>query len=150
MNKTLKYALGAVLTAGVITPALAQDNFPDVSLRVLNRINDGFRPSFRLYVSSHIGNGFVRVVEYRRNFARLAGKTALVWSEQGIGDEIMFANPINDALAEARHLVLECNARLVPIFRRSFPSASVVARRDPPDPADRAPAPGGVRVRAGP
>lgn len=30
MNKTLKYALGAVLTAGVITPALAQNNFPDV------------------------------------------------------------------------------------------------------------------------
>jgi len=30
MNKTLKYALGAVLTAGIITPALAQNNFPDV------------------------------------------------------------------------------------------------------------------------
>jgi hypothetical protein len=30
MNKTLKYALGVVLTAGVIAPAFAQDNFPDV------------------------------------------------------------------------------------------------------------------------
>jgi hypothetical protein len=30
MNKTLKYALGVVLTAGLIVPALAQDNFPDV------------------------------------------------------------------------------------------------------------------------
>ncbi|HZH98073.1 MAG TPA: S-layer homology domain-containing protein, partial [Fimbriimonadaceae bacterium] len=30
MNKTLKLALGAVLTAGVMTSAMAQDNFPDV------------------------------------------------------------------------------------------------------------------------
>jgi hypothetical protein len=30
MNKTLKLALGAVLTAGLIMPAFAQDNFPDV------------------------------------------------------------------------------------------------------------------------
>lgn len=30
MNKTLKYALGAVLTVGILTPVFAQDNFPDV------------------------------------------------------------------------------------------------------------------------
>jgi len=30
MNKTLKYALGAVLTAGMVMPVFAQDNFPDV------------------------------------------------------------------------------------------------------------------------
>jgi hypothetical protein len=30
MNKTLKYALGAVLSVGIVTPVLAQDNFPDV------------------------------------------------------------------------------------------------------------------------
>jgi hypothetical protein len=30
MNKTLKLALGAVLTAGIVMPVLAQDNFPDV------------------------------------------------------------------------------------------------------------------------
>jgi len=65
----------------------------------------------------------------------LAGQTVLVWSEQGIGDEIMFANPVADAIAEAKHVVLECNARLVPIFRRSFAAAAVVARSDPPDPA---------------
>jgi hypothetical protein len=30
MNKTLRYALGAVLTAGFVLPVVAQDNFPDV------------------------------------------------------------------------------------------------------------------------
>jgi hypothetical protein len=65
----------------------------------------------------------------------LSGKRVLIWSEQGIGDEIMFASVIPNAIAEAQHVILECNARLVPLCRRSFPTATVVARRDPPDPA---------------
>lgn len=63
----------------------------------------------------------------------LDGKTILLWSEQGIGDEIMFANPIPDLLATGAHLVMECGERLVPIFERSFEGAVVVARHDPPD-----------------
>ena len=62
----------------------------------------------------------------------LKGRRVLVWSEQGIGDEIMFANPIPDLLASGAELVLECNDRLAPIFQRSFPDAAVVARSDPP------------------
>ena len=65
----------------------------------------------------------------------LAGKNVLVWSEQGIGDEIMFANALPDLIAEARHVAIECNERLVPLYRRSFPSATVVARATPPDEA---------------
>jgi len=65
----------------------------------------------------------------------LAGKSVLVWSEQGIGDEIMFANALPDVIAEARHVTIECNQRLVPLYRRSFPSATVVARASPPDEA---------------
>jgi tetratricopeptide (TPR) repeat protein len=64
----------------------------------------------------------------------LAGRTILVWSEQGIGDEIMFANPIPDLLEGGAKLVLECNERLAPVFQRSFPGAVVVPRLDPPDP----------------
>ena len=64
----------------------------------------------------------------------LAGKRVLVWSEQGIGDEIMFANALPDAIEESDHVIFECSARLVPIFQRSFPDATIVARNDPPDP----------------
>ena len=56
-----------------------------------------------------------------------------MWSEQGIGDEIMFANPIPDLLADGAELVLECGERLVPLFARSFQAATVVACCDPPD-----------------
>ena len=63
----------------------------------------------------------------------LKGKTILVWSEQGIGDEIMFASPISDLLVDGAKLVLECGERLVPLFSRSFKGAIVVARQNPPD-----------------
>jgi len=63
----------------------------------------------------------------------LKGKTILVWSEQGIGDEIMFAGPISELLVDGAKLVLECGERLVPLFSRSFKGAIVVARQNPPD-----------------
>ncbi len=64
----------------------------------------------------------------------LEGKTLLVWSEQGIGDEIMFANMLPDIVDAGATLVMECNGRLVPIFTRSLGGCLAVARTDPPDP----------------
>lgn len=71
----------------------------------------------------------------------LTGKTILIWSEQGVGDEIMFANPLPDVAAEAEQMVLECNPRFVQIFERSNPGAIVTARKNPPDPEIAASAP---------
>lgn len=55
----------------------------------------------------------------------LAGKTLLVFAEQGIGDEIMFASCLPDVLEQAGHCVIECTRRLYPLFKRSFPNATV-------------------------
>lgn len=62
----------------------------------------------------------------------LAGKTLLVTCEQGLGDEIMFASIVPDAVREAGHCIVECDARLESLFRRSFPNATVfgVNRRE--------------------
>ncbi|HTO51487.1 MAG TPA: tetratricopeptide repeat protein [Burkholderiales bacterium] len=57
----------------------------------------------------------------------LAGRTLLVHSEQGIGDEILFASCLPDIVRAAGHCVIECSPRLAPIFRRSFPEATVHA-----------------------
>ncbi len=55
----------------------------------------------------------------------------LVTAEQGIGDQIMFASVIPDLLARAESdggsVLLECEPRLVSLFARSFPKASVHA-----------------------
>ena len=61
----------------------------------------------------------------------LADKTILVWGEQGVGDEILHSSMLPDLLSVASHVILECEARLVPLFSRSFPQAMVVARTNP-------------------
>ena len=56
---------------------------------------------------------------------QLAGKRILVYAEQGLGDEIMFASCLPDLLRTGAHCVIECNTRLAAVFRRSFPQAHV-------------------------
>jgi tetratricopeptide (TPR) repeat protein/SAM-dependent methyltransferase len=56
----------------------------------------------------------------------LEGKTVLIYAEQGLGDEIMFASCIPDLLARAGHCIIECAPRLATLFARSFPTATIV------------------------
>ena len=62
----------------------------------------------------------------------LDGKTLLVWGEQAVGDELMFATMLNDLQDRAGKLIVETEHRLQPLFERAFPGVEVVARTDPP------------------
>lgn len=55
----------------------------------------------------------------------LAGKRLLVCAEEGVGDEILYASIYRDVMALGAELILECDARLLPVLRRSFPEALV-------------------------
>ncbi|MDX2223291.1 MAG: tetratricopeptide repeat protein [Rhodospirillaceae bacterium] len=68
-----------------------------------------------------------------------AGRKLLVWAEQGVGDEILYATLLPDLIARGFNLVFECDPRLVTLFARSFPGVTVAARRDPPDAATQDP-----------
>ena len=62
--------------------------------------------------------------------ADLAGKSLLVIGEQGLGDEILFANTLPDILARlgpSGKLTIAVEKRLVPMFARAFPTAQVGA-----------------------
>jgi tetratricopeptide (TPR) repeat protein len=63
--------------------------------------------------------------------AHLKRTRLLITSEQGVGDQLMFASFIGDLATRARDdggsLVLECDPRLVPLFARSFPGVTVKA-----------------------
>lgn len=59
-------------------------------------------------------------------------RTILVWKEQGIGDDIRFASCYPDLIQRAGHVIIETDARLVPLYQRSFPQASVRAQRTDP------------------
>jgi Tfp pilus assembly protein PilF len=51
---------------------------------------------------------------------RLSNGRLLLWPEQGVGDEVMFAGLIPDVAQTGNRCVLECDERLEPLFRRSF------------------------------
>ena len=61
--------------------------------------------------------------------------TLVVLAEQGLGDEIMFASCLPDALARVGHLIVECEPRLAALYRRSFPQATVLPTRREQDAA---------------
>jgi tetratricopeptide (TPR) repeat protein len=58
---------------------------------------------------------------------KLASGRLLIWGEQGVGDEIMFAGLIPDVTRTGNGCALDCDARLKPLFARSFPGIDVVS-----------------------
>jgi tetratricopeptide (TPR) repeat protein len=58
----------------------------------------------------------------------LAGRSILVYGEQGLGDEIMFASCLDEVIARAELTVVECDARLANLYRRAFPRARIEPR----------------------
>lgn len=80
--------------------------------------------------------GTVRFAEFGKRWEvadDLNGKTLLVYGEQGLGDEILFANILNDtfeALGPNGKMILAVEPRLKTLFKRSFPQAEVVSHLD--------------------
>lgn len=99
----------------------------------MGKLEEGFReyeirndPNFRTYVH-HMIEAPVWAGE------PLDGKRILLVGEQGLGDEIMFANvlpDIADAIGPNGKLQIAVDSRLVPLFQRSFPKADVGACDD--------------------
>jgi len=64
------------------------------------------------------------------NHEALDGKTLLVFLEQGIGDEIMFASCLPDLSQKQGRVTLICYDRLTHLFQRAFPNIDVVGYHD--------------------
>jgi len=48
------------------------------------------------------------------------GEQVLVWREQGIGDEIMFSSMFSELNKNSSKIIVECDSRLIPLYKRSF------------------------------
>lgn len=81
---------------------------------------DGFASPRRAYPWPHWDGG------------PLDGRRLLVWAEQGVGDQVFFAGMIADLAAVGADLVVTCEARLVPLFARSFPGSAILPETDGP------------------
>ena len=55
----------------------------------------------------------------------LNGKRILIWHEQGVGDTINWSSILPLATNRAAHCILECQEKLVPLLKRSFPNVEV-------------------------
>ena len=62
----------------------------------------------------------------------LNGKSILVWTEQGVGDQIMFASMLDDLLQMETNIITDCDIRLIPLFKRAFPKIQIFPRDNPP------------------
>ena len=58
---------------------------------------------------------------------KLSAGRLLLWGEQGVGDEIQFGGLLPEAIRTGNRIVLDCDARLRPLFARSFPEIEVVS-----------------------
>ena len=66
----------------------------------------------------------------------LKDKTILLWCEQGIGDTMNWSSCLSIVTSHAKHIILECQKKLVPLLSRSFPNVEVKAENKSLD-ADR-------------
>ncbi|MDC3088163.1 tetratricopeptide repeat protein [Alphaproteobacteria bacterium] len=55
----------------------------------------------------------------------LIGKRILVWSEQGVGDTINWSLFLSSITSTVEHCILECQHKLVPLLKNSFPNIEV-------------------------
>lgn len=100
-------------------------------LLALGRLGEGWDAyESRLHPAHPDVTHFMVDVESWTPGADLAGKSLLVIGEQGLGDEVLFGHllpDIIDALGPDGHLTLAVEPRLVDLFQRSFPQATVGA-----------------------
>jgi hypothetical protein len=61
------------------------------------------------------------------NGEAVADRRILVWREQGIGDELLFATCLRELVAAGAEVTLVASPRLTALFQRAFPSITVVA-----------------------
>jgi tetratricopeptide (TPR) repeat protein len=85
-----------------------------------------------LHYESRLERGDVHARPYgfpRWDGRAIADGTLLIYAEQGMGDELLFASCFEDAIARARLCVIECEPRLEHLFARSFPRARIVGSK---------------------
>ncbi len=77
-----------------------------------------------------LGGKFRKETQYQNEprWDGTPGKTLIVYGEQGLGDEVMYASCLPD-VAKENKVVLECDKRLESLFRRSFPNVAVYGTR---------------------
>jgi tetratricopeptide (TPR) repeat protein len=135
-NDRVEDALGAYERLVAVRPDNIDGQYNRaLTLLTLGRFDAGW-PAFKWRLRR--GNVHVRHEDFPQpawSGEDISKQHVLVWTDQGIGDEILTASLVPDAVAAARRVTLLCSTRLVALMRRSFPKAIVDVRAHPLPPA---------------
>ena len=61
----------------------------------------------------------------------LSGKSILILAEQGIGDQIQFARYTHNLVERGASVILQCDAKLLPLFKHNLPTVQLVPKDTP-------------------
>lgn len=86
--------------------------------------------AWELY-SASVGGKFRKQIQFNEEpmWDGAPGKHVVFYGEQGLGDEIMYASCLPDALKVCASVTVECDKRLTGLFKRSFPGVTVHGTR---------------------
>lgn len=95
------------------------------------RLEEGWR-AYDARLSHHYVDGTLYLIDRPRwaPETEIEGKTLLLVGEQGLGDEVLFANllpEVIEAVGPQGKVVLALEKRLVPLFQRAYPEIEVGA-----------------------
>ena len=105
-----------------------------VQLLLFGEFEEGW-PLFdwRWKTKQHIGT---ELTTSKPQWSGEPNKRVFLWAEQGIGDEIMYASLIPELAASSSKLIVQCDERLIPLFKRSFIDGIEYRCRKSPAPED--------------
>lgn len=92
------------------------------------RIAQGDWGGWKDYESA-LGGKFRKRENYAPDWDGSPVDSLVIYGEQGLGDEIMYASCVPDAARLSKRVAIECDPRLENLFRRSFPGAEVYGTR---------------------
>ncbi len=94
----------------------------------LGRLGEGWEAYEERFSPEMIDAPLFQIPGTRWSGQDLKGKSLMLVTEQGLGDEVMFANMLGDileAIGPTGSLTLAVERRLIPLFQRSYPTIEV-------------------------
>lgn len=121
--------------AGYARRALASDPTHDgaaLTLGFAQLTQGNWRDGWRGYARSLGGSHRKRLDYGLAEWHGEPGAAVVIYGEQGLGDEVMYASCLPDAQRVAERLALDCDRRLQSLFARSFQDIEVHGTRHDP------------------